>query len=244
VAVGRKAQRQGDREEHQKKRRNMSTRKGGVTRGNPKHQNAVVWKPNSGVKKNEKELGGKFRPYAEITGVCPRCKQQIEWRRKYGKYKPLTEPAKCHDCGKRSVRQAYHTLCTACSKQRNVCAKCCHPATTIIGSNVDEEEEERRQLEEAVKNMRERDRRTVLRTMAGGTGTRQSVKLTNSDEKDDSDSESEADDEDTEGQDPDSEIPTEDEAEDEDDDNENQDDNIKKTGGSDSANLRSAVKQQ
>jgi hypothetical protein len=38
-----------------------------------------------------------------------------------------------HDCGKRSVRQAYHTLCTACSKQRNVCAKCCHPATTIIG---------------------------------------------------------------------------------------------------------------
>jgi hypothetical protein len=29
------------------------------------------------------ELGGKFRPYAEITGVCPRCKQQIEWRRKY-----------------------------------------------------------------------------------------------------------------------------------------------------------------
>jgi hypothetical protein len=92
--------------------------------------------------------------------------------------------------------------------------------------------------------MRERDRRTVLRTMAGGTGTRQSVKLTNSDEKDDSDSESEADDEDTEGQDPDSEIPTEDEAEDEDDDNENQDDNIKKTGGSDSANLRSAVKQQ
>jgi hypothetical protein len=40
VAVGRKAQRQGDREEHQKKRRNMSTRKGGVTRGNPKHQNA------------------------------------------------------------------------------------------------------------------------------------------------------------------------------------------------------------
>lgn len=40
------------------------------------------------------EVGGRFRPLSEITGVCPRCKEQIDWKRRYGKYKPLHEPAK------------------------------------------------------------------------------------------------------------------------------------------------------
>lgn len=40
------------------------------------------------------EVGGQLRPLSEITGVCARCKEQIDWKRKYGKYKPLTEPAK------------------------------------------------------------------------------------------------------------------------------------------------------
>lgn len=72
------------------------------------------------------EPGGRFRPFSEITGVCPRCKDQIDWKRRfflfsvffddvalflvlfigkngvffvvsiyrYGKYKPLIEPAK------------------------------------------------------------------------------------------------------------------------------------------------------
>jgi hypothetical protein len=26
------------------------------------------------------------------SGVCPRCHDQIEWKRKYRKYKPLKEP--------------------------------------------------------------------------------------------------------------------------------------------------------
>ncbi|KAI7979566.1 hypothetical protein LOK49_Contig302G00004 [Camellia lanceoleosa] len=56
--------------------------------------------------------GGKFRPLSDVTGVCHCCKDQIEWKRKYGKYKPLTEPAKCQRCSKRAVRQAYHNLCT------------------------------------------------------------------------------------------------------------------------------------
>ena len=40
------------------------------------------------------EVGGRFRPLSEVTGVCLRCKEQIEWKRRYGKYKSLTEPAK------------------------------------------------------------------------------------------------------------------------------------------------------
>nr|POF03358.1 disease resistance protein rpp4 [Quercus suber] len=40
---------------------------------------------------NLKDFSGKFRPYSEITGACLRCKEQIEWKRRYGKYK---SPAK------------------------------------------------------------------------------------------------------------------------------------------------------
>ncbi|KAJ0231701.1 hypothetical protein HA466_0295730 [Hirschfeldia incana] len=57
--------------------------------------------PNAGVKINETEVGGRFRPLSEITGVCHRCREQIAWKRKYGKYKKLTEPAKCQKCLKR-----------------------------------------------------------------------------------------------------------------------------------------------
>ncbi|XP_057821458.2 uncharacterized protein LOC131034101 [Cryptomeria japonica] len=138
----------------------MSTRK-----GPPKHQNKFAWKWDAGCKKNETELGGKFRPFSDVTGVCGRCKDQIEWKRKYGKYKPLTEPAKCAHCGKRAVRQAYHMLCSACAKERGVCAKCSHVVDAIIGRDAEEVEVERKQLEEAIKNSRERDRRTLLRAM-------------------------------------------------------------------------------
>ncbi|XP_052196458.1 uncharacterized protein LOC127803889 [Diospyros lotus] len=137
-------------------------------RGPPKHQNKYAWKPNAGVKINETEVGGRFRPYSDITGVCPRCKEQIDWKRKYGKYKSLTEPAKCQRCSKRAVRQAYHNLCTACAKEQNVCAKCSCRVDRIIGSDGSEVEAEQKMLEEAIKNARERDRRTLMRAMNKG----------------------------------------------------------------------------
>ncbi|XP_044467598.1 uncharacterized protein LOC123197390 isoform X1 [Mangifera indica] len=131
--------------------------------GPPKHQNRYAWKPNAGVKINEKEVGGKLRPYSEITGVCQRCKEQIDWKRRYGKYKPLTEPAKCQSCSKRAVRQAYHSLCSGCAKEQNVCAKCRCRVNHIVGRDLAEVEAEQKMLEEAIKNARERDRRTLLR---------------------------------------------------------------------------------
>ncbi|KAK9038990.1 hypothetical protein V6N11_023830 [Hibiscus sabdariffa] len=134
-------------------------------RGPPKHQNSYAWKPNAGVKINEKEVGGKLRPYAEITGVCPRCREQIDWKRRYGKYKPLTEPAKCQLCTKRNVRQAYHNLCSGCAKEQKVCAKCRCRVDQIVGRDSADVEEEQKMLEEAIKNARERDRRSLLRAM-------------------------------------------------------------------------------
>ncbi|KAE9466607.1 hypothetical protein C3L33_01457, partial [Rhododendron williamsianum] len=155
----------------------MTTRKGA-----PVHQNKFAWKPNQGVKINETEVGGKFRPLSEVTGVCPRCKDQIEWKRKYGKYKPLSEPAKWSQslslslslslhiqrCSKRAVRQAYHNLCTACAKEQKVCAKCSCRVGQIVGRDSAEVEAEQKMLEEAIKNARERDRRTLLRSMNKG----------------------------------------------------------------------------
>ncbi|KAI4352402.1 hypothetical protein L6164_006659 [Bauhinia variegata] len=137
-------------------------------RGPPKHQNKFAWEPNAGKKINETEVGGRFRPLSEITGVCPRCKEQIEWKRRYGKYKPLTEPAKCQRCSKRAVRQAYHNLCPGCAKEHGVCAKCCCRVGHIVGRDSAEVEAEQKMLEEAIKNSRERDRRALLRAMNKG----------------------------------------------------------------------------
>lgn len=133
--------------------------------GPPKHQNRVAWKPNAGIKINETEVGGKFRPLSEITGVCRRCRDQIDWKRRYGKYKGLTEPAKCQNCTKRNVRQAYHNLCTGCAKEQKVCAKCRSRVENTVGRDLAEVEAEQKTLEEAIKNARERDRRALLRAV-------------------------------------------------------------------------------
>ncbi|XP_024928377.2 uncharacterized protein LOC107416440 isoform X2 [Ziziphus jujuba] len=138
--------------------------------GPPKHQNKYAWKPNAGHKINETEVGGRLRPYSEITGVCLRCKEQIDWKRRYGKYKPLTEPAKCQRCSKRAVRQAYHNLCSGCAKEQGVCAKCCSRVDSVVGRDSSEVEAEQKMLEEAIKNARERDRRTILRTISSNIG--------------------------------------------------------------------------
>ncbi|KAK9924869.1 hypothetical protein M0R45_033216 [Rubus argutus] len=90
---------------------------------NGRHKNKYAWKPNAGVNINETEVGGRFRPLSEITGVCPRCKEQIEWKRRYGKYKPQTKQAKCQRCTKRAVRQSHHKLCQPCAKEHDVYAK-------------------------------------------------------------------------------------------------------------------------
>ncbi|KAH0881712.1 hypothetical protein HID58_069106 [Brassica napus] len=137
----------------------------GSRQGPPKHQNKFAWVPNAGVKINETEVGGRFRPLSEITGVCHRCREQIAWKRKYGKYKKLTEPAKCQKCLKRNVRQAYHKLCTGCAKEQKVCAKCYSSSEQIMGRDIYEVEAEQKLLDETIKNARERDRRTLLRAM-------------------------------------------------------------------------------
>ena len=57
-------------------------------KGPPAHQNKFAFKHNPGSKLTKKILA------APIVGLCRRCSEIVEWRKKYRKYKPLTAPGK------------------------------------------------------------------------------------------------------------------------------------------------------
>uniref|UniRef100_A0A8C9P3E3 Uncharacterized protein n=1 Tax=Spermophilus dauricus TaxID=99837 RepID=A0A8C9P3E3_SPEDA len=57
-------------------------------------------------------------------GVCQRCKEVLEWRVKYNKYKPLSKPKKCVKCLQKTVKDSYHIMCRPCASELEVCAKC------------------------------------------------------------------------------------------------------------------------
>ncbi|EDV26825.1 uncharacterized protein TRIADDRAFT_23218, partial [Trichoplax adhaerens] len=60
----------------------------------------------------------------QIQGVCSRCKDVIEWKIRYKKYKPLTQPGKCVKCLERNIMQSYYVICSNCSTTHGYCAKC------------------------------------------------------------------------------------------------------------------------
>lgn len=65
----------------------MSTSNAKRTRA-PKYKNKVAFSHNKGSKKTAKILG------LPNQGLCKRCYDKIEWRKKYRKYKPLKAPTK------------------------------------------------------------------------------------------------------------------------------------------------------
>ncbi|RLN91376.1 hypothetical protein BBJ28_00008697 [Nothophytophthora sp. Chile5] len=67
----------------------MSSQRGNVKKRAPKHQNSFAFKHNPKSKKTERIMS------LPIFGLCEKCRTQIEWRKKYRKYKPLTQPATC-----------------------------------------------------------------------------------------------------------------------------------------------------
>ena len=66
---------------------------------------------------------------AHTAPLCnPRCFDVLTWRKAYRKYKPRTRPGKCNLCAKKSVKQAYCTICRPCAKSKGLCEKCgCKP---------------------------------------------------------------------------------------------------------------------
>ncbi|KAK8793509.1 hypothetical protein WA158_004868 [Blastocystis sp. Blastoise] len=118
----------------------MSTERGNIKRKGQAHQNAFTFRHNKNSKLTQKILD------MPIQSVCERCKEKLEWKKKYRKYKPLTTPGKCKRCGQRNVKAAYHEICKDCSEKDHICAMCLNP----LPERSQEEEEEEEMMNEGM----------------------------------------------------------------------------------------------
>ncbi|KAJ2078834.1 hypothetical protein H4R24_004193 [Coemansia sp. RSA 988] len=163
----------------------VSTRGSGAKKGPPKYQNKFAYSHNRGSKKTQTILA------LPVDGLCRRCTDQIQWRKQYRKYKPLTAPRKCVGCELKKVRKAYHVLCDDCARDKGVCAKCAEKAEIIDeGPKTSQETaKEKQTVEQRLAGMRERQRRTYLRKLERGEITAADI-LNASQSSDDSDNDS------------------------------------------------------
>ncbi|XP_003738870.1 uncharacterized protein C9orf85 homolog [Galendromus occidentalis] len=98
----------------------MSTSSNASRRRAQKHQNTFAFKTGLyGLTPQQKAVQN-----LSIEGVCTRCKDVLEWKIKYDKYKPLTVPARCTKCGEKNIKKAYHMLCSGCAGSSDLCPKC------------------------------------------------------------------------------------------------------------------------
>ncbi|GBG26625.1 Hypothetical Protein FCC1311_028462 [Hondaea fermentalgiana] len=146
----------------------MSSAKGdrGRHRGQ-KHQNTFAYKHNKGSKKTAQILS------IQHHGLCDRCDEKIEWRKKFRKYKPIKMPRKCQRCNKEHVvSRAYHLICDDCAKEKHVCPMCIDPLpegkkssdeTAMLPRATEPE------IERYLATLRERQRRSILRKLDEGT---------------------------------------------------------------------------
>jgi len=86
--------------------------------GAPAYANRTAFRHNPASRLTKKILA------MPITGLCPACHEQIEWRKRFRKYKPLTQPKKCVGCGGKDVKEAYHVICRGCAQKEGKCEKC------------------------------------------------------------------------------------------------------------------------
>lgn len=143
--------------------RSMSTQRGSASRQRPqKHQNGKVFKNNL----YDTSHRTKFINNIQVCDVCVRCKQIIEWKIKYKKYKPLSKPKTCVRCGERKVVKAYHVICKDCGVALQVCTKCCE-VKDVVSGGPDKEEQVKldAELQVVLQQLPERKRRTFLRHM-------------------------------------------------------------------------------
>merc|ERR1712002_640473 len=135
----------------------MSTQKGNTKRSRPpKHKNNFAFKNDMHDTSDKTKNLNNLR----VSNVCQRCKDCIEWKIKYKKYKPLTVPSKCVKCSGKKVKYAYHIVCTECALQYKICAKC-SKAKEVVGEpeqTKSEQQREDNQIKEELKYMRERER--------------------------------------------------------------------------------------
>lgn len=139
----------------------MSCQKGNVSRSRaPKFQNRTAFKNDLHDKTHKTKLINSI----EVANVCERCKQKIEWKIKYKKYKPLKVPVKCTKCEQKVVKHAYHIMCLPCAKQREICPKCGISGKIIApGPSKEEQMKLNAEFQALLKTLSERKRRKFLR---------------------------------------------------------------------------------
>ncbi|KXS15811.1 hypothetical protein M427DRAFT_155098 [Gonapodya prolifera JEL478] len=153
----------------------VSSAKGGKHASKNHHQNKTAWlhNPKTGHVAAMREL--------PIRGLCGKCRDILEWRKRMGKYKPLTVPKKCVGCGNKTVKDAYHVVCNKCAAEKRVCAKC-QTSTDIVEivESIPRSAARRTSesgpslspaLTELLPFLPERHRRTVLRKLERGDWT-------------------------------------------------------------------------
>ncbi|KAL9878267.1 uncharacterized protein C9orf85 homolog [Glossina fuscipes fuscipes] len=147
----------------------MSTQRGNACRTrSQKHKNRTVFKNDL----HDKTPLQKRLNSLHVSEVCQHCKDVIEWKIKYKKYKALSQPKICTKCQQRNVRKAYHVLCKDCALQARVCAKCLKSAEDVeIELPVPSPQEQvklKAEMEKLIKSFPERKRRAFLRYMEKG----------------------------------------------------------------------------
>uniref|UniRef100_A0A4W5QKD1 Guanine deaminase n=1 Tax=Hucho hucho TaxID=62062 RepID=A0A4W5QKD1_9TELE len=107
----------------------MSSQKGNASRSRgQKHQNTTAYKNDKyGASVQVKIANSKVH-----DGLCQRCKEVIEWKVKYNKYKSLTQPRTCVKCSQKTVKDAYHVICKPCALKLELCAKCGKKENIVI----------------------------------------------------------------------------------------------------------------
>ncbi|KAJ8006009.1 hypothetical protein DPEC_G00123810 [Dallia pectoralis] len=117
----------------------MSSQKGNASRSRrQKHQNTVAYKNDKyGASVQVKIANSKVH-----DGLCKRCKEVIEWKVKYNKYKSLTQPRTCVKCSQKTVKDAYHVICKPCAIKLELCAKCGKKEDIVIPVNSQKQEDE------------------------------------------------------------------------------------------------------
>ncbi|KAI9221151.1 hypothetical protein BC828DRAFT_381831 [Blastocladiella britannica] len=99
----------------------------GAQKKGQKYQNTTAFRHNKASKKTKDILA------LPVQGLCARCFEIVEWRKKFRKYKSLTAPKKCVTCSQKTVKEAYHIMCTPCATSKGVCAKCSEGKDIVDG---------------------------------------------------------------------------------------------------------------
>ncbi|XP_072520877.1 uncharacterized protein C9orf85 homolog [Salminus brasiliensis] len=132
----------------------MSAQRGSTARPRgQKYQNAIAFRNDKyGATPQVKKANAKVH-----DGLCQRCKDILEWKVKYNKYKFLTQPRKCVKCLQKTVKDAYHIMCKPCALRLELCAKCGKNEEAVIP--LDKKEEEDEEVKEEANQKRQGNRR-------------------------------------------------------------------------------------